>query len=126
MKNRLYELRTEQKLYQGQLAEKLNCSQQLVSNYELGKLKRIPVDFEERLCNYFNCSIDYLRYRTNIRNEEKYSETLMKIEKVIEDFYFDSSNTNKGSKQDLTDEELANFLEILSHFKDILKKFPKA
>lgn len=124
MKNRLYELRTEQKLYQGQLAEKLNCSQQLVSNYEIGKLKRIPVDFEEKLCNYFNCSIDYLRCRTNIRNEEKYSETLIKIKKVIEDFYLDSS-TSKGSKQDLSDEELANFLEILSHFKDILKKFPK-
>jgi len=126
MKNRLYELRTEQKLYQGQLAEKLNCSQQLVSNYEIGKLKRIPVDFEEKLCNFFNCSIDYLRCRTNIRNEEKYSETLIKIEKVIEDFYSDSSSEKEGSRQDLTDEELANFLEILSNFKDILKKFPKA
>ena len=73
MKNRLYELRTEQHLFQEQLAQKINCSQQLVSNYETGKLRRIPVDFEEKLCNYFNCSIDYLRYRTNIRNEEKYS-----------------------------------------------------
>lgn len=125
MKNRLYELRIEQNLYQEQLAKKLNCSQQLVSNYETGKLKRIPVDFEEKLCNYFNCSIDYLRCRTDIRNEEKYSQTLIKIEKIIEDFYSDSSEDNKGSKLDLSDEELANFLEILSHFKDILKKFPK-
>jgi len=125
MKNRLHELRTQQKLYQEQLAKELNCSQQLVSNYELGKLKRVPIDFEEKLCNYFNCSIDYLRYRTNIRNEKKYSETLIKIEQIIEDFYSDTSATNGGSKQDLTDEELANFLEILSYFKDILKKFPK-
>ena len=123
MKNRLYELRTEQKLYQEQLAQKLNCSQQLISNYETGKLKRVPVDFEEKLCNYFNCSIDYLRCRTNIKNEEKYSETLVKIEKIIEDFYANSNK--KGSTQDLTDEELNNFLEILSYFKDILKKFPK-
>jgi len=125
MKNRLYELRTEQNLYQEQLAQKINCSQQLISNYETGKLKRVPVDFEEKLCNYFNCSIDYLRCRTNIKNEEKYSETLVKIEKIIEDFYSDSSEDNKGSKLDLSDEELANFLEILSHFKDILKRFPK-
>ena len=123
MKNRLYELRVEQNLYQEQLAQKINCSQQLISNYETGKLRRVPVDFEEKLCNYFNCSIDYLRCRTNIRNEEKYSDTLIKIEKMIEEFYLDNG-TKKGSKQDLTEEELANFLEILSNFKDILKKFP--
>lgn len=123
MKNRLYELRIEQNLYQEQLAQKINCSQQLISNYETGKLRRVPVDFEEKLCNYFNCSIDYLRCRTNIRNEEKYSDTLIKIEKMIEEFYLDNG-TKKGSKQDLTEEELANFLEILSNFKDILKKFP--
>lgn len=123
MKNRLYELRTEQNLYQEQLAQKLNCSQQLISNYETGKLRRVPVDFEERLCNYFNCSIDYLRCRTNVRNEDKYSDTLVKIEKMIEEFYM-GNETEKGNKQDLSEEELANFLEILSNFKDILKKFP--
>lgn len=123
MKNRLYELRTEQKLFQEQLAQKLNCSQQLISNYETGKLRRVPVDFEEKLCNFFNCSIDYLRCRTNVRNEEKYSDTLIKIEKMIEEFYTENG-AKKGSKQDLTEEELSNFLEILSNFKDILKKFP--
>ena len=123
MKNRLYELRMEQNLFQEQLAQKINCSQQLISNYETGKLRRVPVDFEEKLCNYFNCSIDYLRCRSNVRNEEKYSDTLIKIEKMIEEFYL-NDNTKKGSKQDLSEEELANFLEILSNFKDILKKFP--
>ena len=122
MKNRLYELRIKQNLFQEQLAQKINCSQQLISNYETGKLKRVPVDFEEKLCNFFNCSIDYLRCRTNIKNEEKYSDTLIKIKKMIEEFYLDN-NTKKGSTQDLTEEELANFLEILSNFKDILKKF---
>lgn len=122
MKNRLYELRIKQNLFQEQLAQKINCSQQLISNYETGKLKRVPVDFEEKLCDFFNCSIDYLRCRTNIKNEEKYSDTLIKIKKMIEEFYLDN-NTKKGSTQDLTEEELANFLEILSNFKDILKKF---
>ena len=77
---------------------------------------------EEKICNYFNCSLDYLRYRTNIRNEEKYSQTLIKIEAIIEGFY---ANSDKKNQQDLTDEELANFQEILSRFKDILQKFPK-
>lgn len=124
MKNRLHELRTERNLYQEDLAKELKCSQQLISNYETGKMKRIPVNFEEKLCDYFNCTLDYLRCRTNIRNEEKYSQTLTKIEAIIEDFYADSEN-KKGSQQDLSDEELANFQEILSHFKDILQKFPK-
>ena len=122
MKNRLHDLRTEQNLHQEQLAKAINCSQQLISNYETGKLKRLPADLEEKICDYFNCSLDYLRCRTNIRNEEKYSETLVKIESIIEDFYANSENENQ---QDLTDEELANFQEILSHFKDILQKFPK-
>lgn len=124
MKNRLRELRTERRLHQEDLAKEINCSQQLISNYETGKMKRIPIQFEESLCDYFNCTLDYLRCRTNIRNEEKYSQTLIKIEAIIEDFYADSEN-KKESPQDLSDEELANFQEILSHFKDILKKFPK-
>lgn len=122
MKNRLHELRTQHNLHQEQLAKAINCSQQLISNYETGKLKRLPADLEEKICNYFNCSLDYLRYRTNIRNEEKYSQTLIKIESIIEDFY---ANSDKKNQQDLTDEELANFQEILSRFKDILQKFPK-
>lgn len=124
MKNRLYQLRTERNLYQEDLAKELNCSQQIISNYETGKMKRVPVDFEEKLCNYFNCTLDYLRCRTNIRNEEKYSQTLTKIEAIIEDFYANPEK-KQGSQQDLSDEELANFQEILSHFKDILQKFPK-
>lgn len=122
MKNRLHELRIEQNLHQGDLADAINCSQQLISNYETGKLKRLPINLEEKICDYFNCSIDYLRCRTNIRNEDKYSRTLVKIEAIIENFY---ANPNKESQQDLSDEELANFQEILSHFKDILQKFPK-
>ena len=124
MKNRLHELRTERNLYQEDLAKELKCSQQLISNYETGKMKRIPVNFEEKLCDYFNCTLDYLRCRTNIRNEEKYSQTLTKIEAIIEDFYANPEK-KQGSQQDLSDEELANFQEILSHFKDILQKFPK-
>ncbi|MCI8272695.1 MAG: helix-turn-helix transcriptional regulator [Clostridia bacterium] len=124
MKNRLHELRSEQKLHQEQLAKAIDCSQQLISNYETGKLKRLPADLEEKICDYFNCSIDYLRCRTNIRNEKRYSQTLIKIESIIEGFYSNSEG-NRKSQQDLTDEELANFQEILSRFKDILQKFPK-
>ena len=125
MKNRLSELRNENNLYQEQLAQVIGCSQQLISNYETCKLKRLPIDFEEKICDYFNCSIDYLRCRTNIRNEERYSKTLRKIELIIEDFYSNYDGKQKNSQQDLSDEELVNFQEILSHFKDILQKFPK-
>ena len=125
MKNRLSELRNENNLYQEQLAQVIGCSQQLISNYETCKVKRLPIEKKKKICDYFNCSIDYLRCRTNIRNEERYSKTLRKIELIIEDFYSNYDGKQKNSQQDLSDEELVNFQEILSHFKDILQKFPK-
>lgn len=121
MKNRLFELRAERNLSQEDLAKQVNCSQQIISHYESGKNLKVSMEFENTICDYFNCSLDYLRYRSAIRNEQKYSDTLKKVADLIEEFY----NNGNEKKQDLTDEELASFLEFISQFKDLLKKFPK-
>ena len=44
---------------QRELAEYLNCSQQVYSNYELGQ-RDIPTDVLIRLSEFYNVSVDYL------------------------------------------------------------------
>lgn len=121
MKNRLYDLRKETDISQEDLANRLKCAQQKISRYESGKYPKVDADLEEKLCDYFNCSLDYMRCRSELRNEQKYSDTLKKVAKMIEDFYAGT----REKKQDLTDEELASFLEFITKFKDLLQNFPK-
>lgn len=64
MYQRIRDLREDRDLKQRQLAEYLNCSQQVYSNYELGQ-RDIPTDVLIRLANFYNVSIDYLLGQTN-------------------------------------------------------------
>jgi transcriptional regulator with XRE-family HTH domain len=59
MYQRIKDLREDRDLKQRQLAELLNCSQQVYSNYELGQ-RDIPTDVLIRLSNFYNVSVDYL------------------------------------------------------------------
>jgi len=59
MYRRIRDLREDRDLKQRQLAELLNCSQQVYSNYELGQ-RDIPTDVLIRLSNFYNVSVDYL------------------------------------------------------------------
>ena len=56
---RLRDLREDNDLKQWQIAEMLNCSQQVYSNYELGQ-RDIPTDVLIKLSNFHNVSVDYL------------------------------------------------------------------
>lgn len=64
MYQRIRDLREDRDLKQRQLAEYLNCSQQVYSNYELGQ-RDIPTEVLIRLGNLYNVSIDYLLNQTN-------------------------------------------------------------
>ncbi len=64
MYQRIRDLREDQDLKQWQLAEYLNCSQQVYSNYELGQ-RDIPTDVLIKLANFYHVSIDYLLGQTN-------------------------------------------------------------
>lgn len=56
---RIRDLREDRDLKQRQLAEILNCSQQVYSNYELGQ-RDIPTDVLIRLAEFYQVSTDYL------------------------------------------------------------------
>ena len=49
---------------QRELAEYLNCSQQVYSNYELGQ-RDIPTDILIKLSKRYNVSVDYILGITN-------------------------------------------------------------
>ncbi len=59
MYRRIRDLREDNDLKQYQLADYLNCSQQVYSNYELGQ-RDIPTDILIRLSKFYNVSVDYL------------------------------------------------------------------
>lgn len=56
---RIRDLREDHDLKQRQIAEYLNCSQRVYSNYELGQ-RDIPTDVLIRLAQYYDVSVDYL------------------------------------------------------------------
>lgn len=56
---RIRNLREDRDLKQREIAEYLNCSQRVYSNYELGQ-RDIPTDVLIRLSHYYDVSVDYL------------------------------------------------------------------
>jgi len=70
MYQRIRDLREDRDLKQRQIANYLNCSQQVYSNYELGQ-RDIPTDVLIRLSNFYNVSIDYLLGQTNNPHRNK-------------------------------------------------------
>ena len=64
MYQRIRDLREDRDLKQKQVAEFLNCSQQVYSNYELGQ-RDIPTDILIKLALFYNVSADYILGLTN-------------------------------------------------------------
>ena len=64
MYQRIRDLREDHDLKQRQLAEILNCSQRVYSNYELGQ-RDIPTDILIKLSQFYDVSVDYLLGLTN-------------------------------------------------------------
>lgn len=64
MYSRIRDLREDNDLKQRELAEILNCSQRVYSNYERGDLD-IPTEILIKLSNYYNVSVDYILNNTD-------------------------------------------------------------
>ena len=73
--NRLKEIREDKDLLQSDIAKILGMSQNGYSLYENGE-RKIPVDKLRILANFYNTSIDYLLYETDVRN--RYPKSLLK------------------------------------------------
>jgi len=56
---RVRDLREDHDMTQKQVAAKLNCSQQVYSNYELGQ-RDIPTDILIKLSKLYHVSVDYI------------------------------------------------------------------
>ncbi len=59
MYQRIRDLREDRDLKQREIAEYLNCSQQVYSNYELGQ-RDIPTEVLIKLSRLYDVSVDYL------------------------------------------------------------------
>lgn len=59
MYTRIRDLREDRDLKQREVAEYLNCSQQVYSNYELGQ-RDVPSETLIRLSRFYNVPVDYI------------------------------------------------------------------
>lgn len=66
MKLRIRDLREDKDLKQKQIADYLLCDQSLYSKYERGE-RSLPLEYADRLADFYNVSVDYLLGRTNVK-----------------------------------------------------------
>ena len=67
MQLRIRDLREDRDLKQKEIADYLICDQSLYSKYERGE-RPLPLEYAERLADYYGVSVDYLLGRTNIKS----------------------------------------------------------
>ena len=67
MNLRIRDLREDNDLKQRDIAEYLMCDQSLYSKYERGE-RPLPLEYAEKLADYYGVSVDYLLGRTNLKN----------------------------------------------------------
>ncbi len=63
---RIRDLREDKDLKQKDIADYLICDQSLYSKYERGE-RPLPLEYAEKLADYYGVSVDYLLGRTNIK-----------------------------------------------------------
>lgn len=66
MQLRIRDLREDRDLKQKDVAEYLLCDQSLYSKYERGE-RPLPLEYANKLADYYKVSVDYLLGRTNIK-----------------------------------------------------------
>ena len=66
MQLRIRALREDRDLKQQQIADYLVCDQSLYSKYEREE-RPLPLEYAEKLADYYGVSVDYLIGRTNVK-----------------------------------------------------------
>lgn len=107
--NRLKDLRIEKGLLQSDIAKIINKSERTVGFYESGE-RDMNTETLAILADFFNCSIDYLLGKSDIRNPEEFDENKL---------YFALSQEDKG----YISEEVKN--DILRYAKFVIEEEKK-
>ena len=105
--NRIKILREEYGYTQQELADKLNGAKSTIAMYE-NETRKPSLEILVKLSEIFNCSIDYILYKTDIR----------KYDKDFEEFHFAYHKEMEG----LTDEEIADALRFYKEMKKRVEK----
>ena len=66
MRLRIRDLREDKDLKQKEVADYLMCDQSLYSKYERGE-RPLPLEYANKLADYYGVSVDYLLGRTSIK-----------------------------------------------------------
>lgn len=101
--NRIKQLREEFNISQTKLGKKLNKTQQQISLYEKG-INELDIDGYIILSKLFDCSIEYIAGKSDIRNPE---------EQIKQEFEFAYHKEMEG----LTEEEIADALRFYKQIK---------
>lgn len=104
--NRIKQLREELKISQNELGKKLNKTQQQISLYENGT-NELDLDGYLILSKLFNCSIEYIAGKSDIRNPERTQEDPLGLAKVgfSMDEYIPPTDTQR--------EQIKGLLEVI-------------
>ena len=71
--NRIKKIREELGLTQQELADKLDCAKSTIAMYE-NETRKPSLEILVKLSEIFNCSIDYLLGKTEVRNPRQQEE----------------------------------------------------
>ena len=66
MKLRIRDLREDRDIKQKRIADYLMCDQSLYSKYEREE-RVLPLEYADKLADYYGVSVDYLLSRTNVK-----------------------------------------------------------
>ena len=104
--NRIKQLREELKISQNELGKKLNKTQQQISLYENGT-NELDLDGYLILSKLFNCSIEYIAGKSDIRNPKKAQEDPLGLAKI------GFSMDNYAPPTEKQKEQIRDLLEVI-------------
>ncbi|GAB2021120.1 helix-turn-helix transcriptional regulator [Pseudolactococcus yaeyamensis] len=111
LSERLKTLRSEAKLTQKEIAEKLEISQQFYAKWESNKSKPASKNLN-KLADFFNVSVDYLLGNTDEKNPSKFDDDI--------DLYEIIDNGRGFNGKEPTDEEREEMKRVLQEYLENL------
>lgn len=101
--NRIKQLRDEFNISQNELGKKLNKTQQQISLYEKG-INELDLDGYLLLSKLFNCSIEYIAGKSDVRNPSDFNEN---------DLHIALSQADSGYISDELKDNIINYVKFV-------------